>query len=73
VPRNPYLCLAIVAFLGAAMLLAIGGIIVANSRGLEPSPALVALASGCVGSLSSFLVSVPRGSVGTDQEHVKKP
>ena len=41
-----------------------GGIIMLTFAGKEPPASLVAVVSGAAGSLSSFLVSVPRGSAG---------
>jgi hypothetical protein len=63
-PRNPYLCLTIVLTLGITMLVGLGGIIMLTFADKEPPASLVAVVSGAAGSLSSFLVSVPRGSAG---------
>lgn len=71
-PRNPYLCLTIVGMLGGVMLLGMLGIVILSAMGKEPPASLVALASGAAGSLGSFLVSVPRGSAGSDSAHSSK-
>ena len=71
-PRNPYLCLTIVLTLGLTMLLGLGGVILLTFAGKEPPSSLVAVISGCAGSLSSFLVSVPRGSAGWDDPNAPK-
>lgn len=63
-PRNPYVCLSIVLTLGLIAVVGIAGVVVSACRGGESSQALVAIVSACVGSLSSFLVAVPRGSHG---------
>lgn len=65
-PRNPYLCLAIVVMLGLLAVVATGGIVLANLGGRDSPSSLVAIVSTCIGALASFLVSVPRGSVGGD-------
>lgn len=66
-PRNPYLCLVLVAFLGLAGLLGIGGIIFLAGQGITPPESLVAVSGGALGALSAFLTNVPRGSAGGDQ------
>lgn len=66
VARNPYLCLAIVGCLGLCAVIGTTGIIVSGAVGRGPEPALIAIISACIGSLSSFLVGIPKGSVGVD-------
>lgn len=61
---SPYLCLTIVGTLGLVSFLCVVGLIVADWHGHQASPALVSVIGTCVGSLASFLVSVPRGSAG---------
>lgn len=65
-PKNPYVCLTIVAILGSFGLLSLAGIIACVLLGHEAPSALIAIASGCGGNLASFLVSVPRGSLGAE-------
>jgi hypothetical protein len=73
-PRNPYICLAIIATLGTTLLIGTIGIIVLSFYGREPPQALVGIVGIAAGSLSSFLVSVPRGSAGwVDDRPQKKP
>jgi hypothetical protein len=68
--RNPYLCLAIVVGLIVTALSGTWGMVLVALNATDgPAllPALVALGATvttCLGSLSSFLVNVPRGSVG---------
>jgi len=66
-PRNPYLCLTIVWFLGGVSIISLVGIIVLGILGKEPSGALISIASGSMGALGSFLVTPPRYSVGYDE------
>ena len=54
------------------MLLGLGGVILLTFAGKEPPSSLVAVISGCAGSLSSFLVSVPCGSAGWDDPNAPK-
>lgn len=62
--RNPWLCLSIVVVLGVCGLVGTAGMILLPAYGKEIPQALVAIVSGALGALSSFLVSPPRGSVG---------
>ena len=64
--KNPYVCLTIIIILGAFGLLSLGGIIACALLNKDVPSALIAIASGCGGNLASFLVSVPRGSVGAE-------
>lgn len=48
------------------MLVGLAGLIGLSLYRIETPASLVAIVSGCIGSLSSFLVSVPRGSAGSD-------
>lgn len=63
-PRNPYVCLAIIISLAVTLLIGTCGMVWLAVLSKEPPSALVAVVSASIGSLSSFLVSVPRGSVG---------
>jgi hypothetical protein len=72
-PRNPYLCLTIVAMLGACAALCIAGEILCAVRGVTTPGTLQLLASVCIGSLSSFLVAVPRGSTGFTDDRKRLP
>lgn len=65
-PRNPWICLTIVVILGLFGLLSLGGIIACSLMQRDVPSALIAIASGCGGNLASFLVSIPRGSVGAE-------
>lgn len=65
--RNPWICLTIVGLLGAVALVCVGGIIAASLRGVTPDNTLSFTLGTCIGSLSSFLVNVPRGSVGVPE------
>jgi hypothetical protein len=62
--RNPWLCMIIVCTLGLGGLAGIAAIILLSYHDREIPQALVAIVSGTIGALSSFLVSPPRGSVG---------
>lgn len=62
--RNPYLCIMIVCFLGMGAVGGMVGLIVLAYSGKPPPESLVAAVALCFGSLSSFLVSPPRGSIG---------
>jgi len=62
--RNPYLCLAIAAMLGVVGLVGLGGTVFLAYCQRPIPESLVAVTSGAVGSLSSFLVMPPRGSAG---------
>jgi hypothetical protein len=62
--RNPYLCVLIVTALGLCGIVGMVGVILMGLYGKEPPGSVVAIVSGCIGSLSSFLVMPPRGSVG---------
>lgn len=70
--RSPFLCLGIVITLGLVSLTSIGGLIVCALRGGESQgtmmgmAAMVSLASGAAGALSSFLVMPPRNSLGIE-------
>ena len=64
--RNPYLCLTIVLVLGAGGILGLAGIILIAYAGHDVPQALIAIVSAAFGSLASFLVMPPRGSVGID-------
>lgn len=65
-PRNPYICLAIVLLLGFTVILGTGGMLFLAFHKCETPQAVVAVVSGAAGSLASFLVQVPRNSVGGD-------
>lgn len=71
--RNPWLCIAIVGVLGLIALVGVVCIGVGSARGVESAHALISIVSTCIGALSSFLVSVPRGSFGFDSPPPKKP
>ncbi len=63
-PRNPWICIAIIGILGVV---AVGGLAFIGVLALQGKPGsgeLNLLVGGAMGSLSSFLVQVPRGSVG---------
>lgn len=70
-PRNPYLCLAIVVSMAVCLNVGMIGILLMGYAGKEPPTSAVALVSTAIGSLSSFLVSVPRGSAGGDGNNQK--
>ena len=63
-PHNPYICLLVVGLIGAIAILGTGGIMVASMYQRDVPQALVAIVSTCLGSLASFLVSLPRGTAG---------
>lgn len=63
-PRNPYLCLTVVALLGAALILSVGAVLACVLAGQKPPDLFGYIATTALGSLASFLVAVPRGSVG---------
>lgn len=62
--RSPWLCLTIVGFMGSGALLGTVGLVWLAANHIEAPQALVAAVSICYGSLSSFLVQPPKGSVG---------
>ena len=66
--RNPWLCIVIAGTLGVVAVTGMVGLVLLPAVGVESTGPLVAIVSGCVGSLSSFLVSVPRGSVGVPEQ-----
>lgn len=68
-PRNPYICIVIVAILGGAGILNSLGVILLALNGKEAPQAIVALASAALGALASFLVQVPRGTAGATGGH----
>lgn len=72
-PRNPWLCVSIVAFLGSGLLVGVGGIVACSLTGRDPHTSLSHIAIGCFGALASFLVAVPRGSVGYGADGKSKP
>jgi hypothetical protein len=63
-PRNPYLCLTIVIILGLVSFGGLAGIFALAFAGRPVPESLIAITSGAAGSLGSFLVMPPRGSVG---------
>jgi hypothetical protein len=78
-PRNPYVCLVIVASLGG---MGIGGLVglvliaIFGREGPALLPALMAVgqvAGQAGGALASFLVQVPRGSVGLPEGTTPAP
>jgi hypothetical protein len=72
-PRNPYLCLTIVGFIGVFGAIAIAGMVALCVVGRPIDPSIVGVAIGSLGSLSSFLVSVPRGSMGGGVHSADEP
>ena len=66
-PRNPWLCVLIAACIGIVAVAGVVGTILVAMTGHDLPPSLVALAGAALGSLSSFLVSVPRGSIGNEE------
>lgn len=62
--RNPWLCISIIGGLIAGLILAVNWVGVLALHGIEIPPVLPYLTIGILGSLSSFLVQPPRGSVG---------
>jgi cation transporter-like permease len=71
-PRNPYVCLSIVLGLILIAFVGVSGLVATNLLGHDSPRDLVAIVSTAIGSLSSFLVTVPRNSVGFAPEEVKK-
>lgn len=63
--RNPWLCLTIVGFIGLGGIIGGVGMVLLAVYGKDIPPALAMLTAATFGSLSSFLVQPPRGSVGT--------
>ena len=63
-PRNPYICITIVLFMGTVSVLGLVGIFVLALFGKQSPESMITIVAGSVGALSSFLVQVPRGSVG---------
>lgn len=63
-PRNPFICLAIVVTIGVTLLIGVAGMVLLSVNRIDVPASLVAIISTAIGSLSSFLVSVPRGSAG---------
>jgi hypothetical protein len=64
--RNPYLCLLIVGVLGSVAISGTLGMIFMPfvlGGDVRPPESLVAVTSGAMGALASFLTQVPRGSV----------
>ena len=70
-PRNPWLCVSIVFIIGLMGLTSDIGILWLSMLGKDPPQSLVAIGSGAMGALASFLVSVPRGSVGYDTQQTR--
>jgi hypothetical protein len=62
--RNPYVCLTIVLGLISIAALGTSGLIAAAMTNKPVPESLIAIVSACIGSLSSFLVVIPRGSTG---------
>jgi hypothetical protein len=65
-PRNPYICITIVGIMGTVSVLGLVGIFVLALFGKQSPESMITIVAGAVGALSSFLVQVPRGSVGFD-------
>jgi hypothetical protein len=65
--KNPWLCLIIVATLGVTVVLGTAGLVVLSLYHVDAPQALVAVVTGALGSLASFLVQPPRGSIGIPQ------
>ena len=63
-PRNPYICITIVGIMGTVSVLGLVGIFVLALFGKQSPESMITIVAGAVGALSSFLVQVPRGSVG---------
>jgi hypothetical protein len=61
---NPYLCMVIVGFIGTLGLVALLGLVFLAWNGRTAPETLNSIISGSICSLASFLVVVPRGSVG---------
>jgi len=57
--RSPYVCVSIVAILGAVAIIGSAGVVACAMLGKESPPALVAIVSTTLGSLASFLVHIP--------------
>lgn len=76
--RNPWLCLGIIGALALISLLSLVGVVLCALSGKETQmaagamTALISIGSGAVGSISSFLVMPPKGSVGIHAEDEKK-
>src|SRR5262249_13111526 len=70
--RNPWLCIIIVAFLGLGSLSGSVGMVLLSVYDKKAPEALVAMTSLCWGSLASFLVQPPRGSVGVNTSPTKE-
>lgn len=62
--RNPWLCILIVAFLGLGAVGGTFGLVYLSLNDKDVPGSLVSVMSLCYGSLSSFLVAPPRGSIG---------
>jgi len=67
--RNPWLCISIVIILGLGGIIGLSGLIGLANAGKPTSEALIAIVAGCFGNLASFLVMVPKGSVGVGEGH----
>jgi hypothetical protein len=63
--RNPWLCIIILSALSAVTILGVLGLILLAFYGRPAPESLVATVSTAIGSMASFLVMPPRGSVGT--------
>lgn len=70
--RNPWLCIVIVSIVGLGALTGTIGLVLLALYKVETPQALVATVSLCYGSLASFLVTPPRGSVGIPEERSRR-
>lgn len=70
--RNPYLCLTIVVMLGLGGFVGLLGMIFLAYNNKSAPEALIAVCSASWGSLASFLVMPPRGSVGFNHPEDEK-
>lgn len=69
--KNPWLCLTIVGVLGMSVIVGLIGIIALALYDKQSPESLVGVVSTAIGALASFLVSIPRGSVGVQDVRTK--
>lgn len=69
-PRNPWVCILIISILGLVAIGGTVGMVLLPIYGKPVAGELNVLVGGALGSLSSFLVQVPRGSVGAPTGHI---
>ncbi len=71
--RNPYLCIMIVGTFGLVTVIGVVGLMILSFANREPNSAVVGIIGTAIGSLGTFLVTPPRGSLGLGHDAPAAP